>query len=96
MFSIFRKNFNKHLYTCPAGLCCASIGQYEADDKCYNQISYFVITIRPMDVTTKFVVTAAKTNWICRHNLTFGRLGGNIFSGSLYFKVIFFQACFNS
>ena len=53
-------NSTEYLHTCLVQLCCARIGKYETDDKCYDQLgrnitTYLVLTRRPKVVTTKFV-----------------------------------------
>ena len=55
-------NSTKHMYTCPAELCCASIGKYEQNDKSYGQLGNNVTT--NLVVTTKFVLTAPTTKLI--------------------------------
>ena len=48
-------------------LCFTSIGKYESDDKCYNQLGCNVTTIRAiraMAVTTKFRVRSVTTKLV--------------------------------
>ena len=58
-----------YLCTCLAELCCANIGKNEIDDKCCVQLgcnimTILAVTIKPMSITTKFVITAVKTKLV--------------------------------
>ena len=39
-------NSTEYLHTCLVKLCCTSIGKYETDDQCYNQLGWNVTANR--------------------------------------------------